>query len=653
MPVVMVHDDVSRQAFARRVVTSLYIILLLLAYYFAPSIITPGALSDSSHPLIKASYESGKKKKRKEDAALPAGGGGPHTHYYAECKAALSCPPPCGIVRDPSLPPLRLGDVWNKPPGLRAIIEGKMDFTRSAVIAAWDEYLHDANLSLSQKPPRSFFSTSRDGDIETFAFPWKIEHVDTCDFHDDAAACDMHTWHLDVMGKSGDKVMKHGPYDLTMHAQTYEHLYDLNLALSRSRALLAPGGYIFASMPAWNIPHMVPSHQRGITPCGIYANYIAAGFDVERIGWFGNREFSMLLAQPGSTWPTYSSLADKKVPNPFDSLPPRKDDTANTVWVLGRAPVDGSRPKFVVDPATRPRLDFEKMKELNSLFQASTDYEHKTLWPSPVTMREIFSRYPSWLDADIANAVFAGAFYDEIFVPSVADEQKRGSILACGSLAVASAKAFVADGRWEEWVPPMPGAPHPDTVATNFSSAVVTDLFEATVDPLVALRDVLDLLAPGATLLIACRTADVTAAASRPTLGTCTEHGMQQLLYRVGLHNHVVNNGLWGRYAYTAAAMADSEHLSLRTLMAKSTYYYSPKGTMNPSLLASIKTAKSLEHIACDAQSNCRASEAPPQGAEAQSSNIVIDDLLFSLMRDYFDEAYNGWANINYVLVKT
>jgi hypothetical protein len=79
-------------------------------------------------------------------------------------------------------------------------------------------------------------------------------------------------------------------------------LYDLNLALSRSRALLAPGGYIFASMPAWNIPHMVPSHQRGITPCGIYANYIVAGFDVERIGWFGNREFSSLLAQPASTW---------------------------------------------------------------------------------------------------------------------------------------------------------------------------------------------------------------------------------------------------------------------------------------------------------------------------------------------------------------
>jgi len=65
-------------------------------------------------------------------------------------------------------------------------------------------------------------------------------------------AGDLHRVPLELVPRLG--------YDFVLFSQTLEHLYDPFLAVRNLFDLMVPGGYIFTSTPAENIPHMVPSH---------------------------------------------------------------------------------------------------------------------------------------------------------------------------------------------------------------------------------------------------------------------------------------------------------------------------------------------------------------------------------------------------------
>ena len=614
---------------------------------------------------------------------LPFGGGGPGTHYATECNASLLYP---GAVRDPSLPPLRLGPVYEP---LRGVVESRMDYTRAAVLAAWEELLGDPTLELNTSPrkrQRTFLSTSNPGDVEFMAFPpaWKSNEtfmsIDTCDFHDDKA-CDMHTWgpnttrSTDAYGPIGSLAFPNAPYDLIMHAQTYEHLFDLNLALARTSLLMAPGAYIFASFPAWNIPHMVPSHQRGLSPCGAYAAYTAAGFEVVHMGWFGNKLYSQVLAAPGSFWPTWKQLPG--VPDPYTSIPVRvgQEHLANTVWILGRKPVAGKEEgvvPLILDPSLRPYMNWDAMVRVQHALRGIMDASEAAAgpWPSLTTTEEIFNRFPAWIDDDIANVMLAVAFYESMghfMLPAalrggLSNDAGAGasSFLASGATAIAIATALVpAAATFTPWEPSSTERARSKFLSSKrFAIALITDLFESTVDPLKALTEILTLLTPDATLLIACRSADVSSA-HRASLGTCTEQGLQQLLARAGLDKDVVNYGLWGRADYTQAALAEGRHMSLRTLVTSSPRNNNPPTDAKypapvPSLVAAFEEAKTLDHIACGNKEiySCWAEPEAAAGAEKVSGGVEVHQVLHALVYDYYSEAKNSWAAVVYILVK-
>lgn len=115
------------------------------------------------------------------------------------------------------------------------------------------------------------------------------------DYH--AGENDLHT--LDLTARD---------FDLILLGQTLEHLYNPVLALENLFQHLAPGGYLFASVPVINIPHSTPfCHYTGFTPTGLGAVCQAAGFDIVHIGQWGNVGYINFLFNTRS-WPDYHLL---------------------------------------------------------------------------------------------------------------------------------------------------------------------------------------------------------------------------------------------------------------------------------------------------------------------------------------------------------
>jgi SAM-dependent methyltransferase len=94
-------------------------------------------------------------------------------------------------------------------------------------------------------------------------------------------------------------------YDFAMCNQTLEHLYDPIRCLKNIYDHLRIGGMFYANVPVNNIPHSTPYHfYTGITPVGLGVMFKLAGFDILKIGQWGNREY--LMKSYESLWPDYT-----------------------------------------------------------------------------------------------------------------------------------------------------------------------------------------------------------------------------------------------------------------------------------------------------------------------------------------------------------
>lgn len=79
-------------------------------------------------------------------------------------------------------------------------------------------------------------------------------------------------------------------YDFVMLNQTIEHLYNPILALKNIYRYLKIGGIFYANVPVNNIPHDTPLHfYTGVTATGLGAMVKLAGFDIIKIGQWGNK----------------------------------------------------------------------------------------------------------------------------------------------------------------------------------------------------------------------------------------------------------------------------------------------------------------------------------------------------------------------------
>ena len=245
--------------------------------------------------------------------SLPFGGGGQDLPYWAECQAAL---------QDESVAPPK--DFGRLPDVFRPLSDVMLsaDYTRNAVAAAWAMAV--AEVPALASPPAHFVLLETSPDLELLVWePYQTRsiEIDRCSFDGShPEACDVHTMAVehplteeqqrtDPSARTGHPKLTRAPYHLQMYSQTLEHLYDPPLAVARMYNLAAPGGLVWISLPFWNVPHMRPSHQQGLSPCGLFGLLRGAGFEVVKLGWFGTWAYSNALARPGAKWPNYARLA--------------------------------------------------------------------------------------------------------------------------------------------------------------------------------------------------------------------------------------------------------------------------------------------------------------------------------------------------------
>lgn len=491
---------------------------------------------------------------------LPRGGGGPAAdiELWGEFSALLACSSGSGVFRNSSLPlalPRDLPEsVFGGFPPMR------VDYPRLAIIAAFAEYVKEVP------------ELASDGFLSVLSFSPGLELglvrprlLEECRYEENGSKCDLH----EILGSS----LRNAPFDFTLISQTVEHLYDPPLAIARLYDLLAPGGMLFVSMPAWNIEHMLPSHQQGLLPCGIFALLRNAGFELARLGWYGSEAYSHALVQPGGDWPSGESL---HMQDPFVAIPHDSRGYVNHVWALAQKPktVQERVPRFI--PDARPRISPEDMTDAS--FAKQLAYHNK---PLSGTLLSLLFNHPQWLDGDAANVVLAAALMEHLNIllgvsPAVLSHFPAAPFLTFGATARALGALLPAAhaNRVQPWTDAL------DTNAYNrslASGAVVSDLFESRSDPLGTLLSLFRNLAPDSPVFISCRTADVLNV-SRPSLGTCTVDGLLQLVTRAGCIGPVEDwrLGRWGTAAYAHAAIARGEYLSPRSLMCCSGRWRGP-----------------------------------------------------------------------------
>lgn len=116
-------------------------------------------------------------------------------------------------------------------------------------------------------------------------------------------------------------------YDFFLFNQTIEHLYNPFLSIKNIYNSLVDGGYVFTSVPVFNIPHMTPIHFNGYTPMGLFMLFKCCGFDVIEIGQWGNFEYIQKLFN-NHKWPNYNDLSENGIKN--------EQNNAVNCWILAK-----------------------------------------------------------------------------------------------------------------------------------------------------------------------------------------------------------------------------------------------------------------------------------------------------------------------------
>jgi len=130
-------------------------------------------------------------------------------------------------------------------------------------------------------------------------------------------------------GYSGDfhTLSLNKEYDFVLFSQTIEHLYNPFISMGNLYNHVKKGGYMFTSVPVFNIPHMVPVHFNGYTPIGLCMLMKSVGFNVLEVGYWGNRNYIDYMFKHHD-WPDYRALMDSN-----GNITHEKSNEAQT-WIL-------------------------------------------------------------------------------------------------------------------------------------------------------------------------------------------------------------------------------------------------------------------------------------------------------------------------------
>ena len=161
--------------------------------------------------------------------------------------------------------------------------EGK-DFPRISSLIYFIEMVQELHI----EPQKMLsFNATHDPEIEYL----KTSTLHNINYLDDKNKNDIHTF--DLLEKD---------YDFVMLNQTLEHLYNPFKALLNVYNHMKMGGYIYINAPSNNKPHDVPNHfYTGFTATGLGALLVESGFEVLRLGQWGNLEYLKKIFEKGWT----------------------------------------------------------------------------------------------------------------------------------------------------------------------------------------------------------------------------------------------------------------------------------------------------------------------------------------------------------------
>ena len=101
-------------------------------------------------------------------------------------------------------------------------------------------------------------------------------------------------------------------FDFFLLNQTIEHLYNPFESIKQIYKIVKPGGYVFASVPTINIPHLTPIHFNGFTPMGLAMLFKTSNFEIIEIGQWGNFDYITKLFNMHD-WPGYDILNNNNI----------------------------------------------------------------------------------------------------------------------------------------------------------------------------------------------------------------------------------------------------------------------------------------------------------------------------------------------------
>jgi len=141
----------------------------------------------------------------------------------------------------------------------------------------------------------------------------ETDKIVSCVYDNNPSEYDLHIMDLDEKD-----------FDFVMCNQTLEHLYNPYVCLKTINKHIRSGGYFYANVPSNNIPHSTPYHFfTGITSSGLGAMIVESGFEIVKLGQWGNSHNLIKLFTDG--WIDYTkSIWDNDVDYPI------------ICWVLAR-----------------------------------------------------------------------------------------------------------------------------------------------------------------------------------------------------------------------------------------------------------------------------------------------------------------------------
>jgi SAM-dependent methyltransferase len=160
------------------------------------------------------------------------------------------------------------------------------DFPRIPALLSFGRMINELNIS-SEK--MLTFNAPSDPELEYIKTG--IRH--NFNYKDDREKNDLHSFDF-----------KDKDYDFVMINQTIEHLYNPYIVVKNIYKHMRIDGYLYINAPCNNIPHEEPNHfYTGFTSAGLGAIVLESGFEIIRIGQWGNFDYLTKLFKEG--WADY------------------------------------------------------------------------------------------------------------------------------------------------------------------------------------------------------------------------------------------------------------------------------------------------------------------------------------------------------------